>query len=207
MIIDSLEESKKLAKQFLATKKRKNYYGFTVYYDIEPDMVTFTHPLEDEEVKRLRMLKKKYDERFVRHLDEVFDDAERVNSFTHGFELMYIDLDHITHKYDFGCHQMKPDGTITSTTVSIELSDNDYITLLAWHIFHEPFNMNVMRICESGLCNTIMRNMDNHFRDFDMGTLRIEYPYLVTLDEAASDCETIVKQNDIQRNEFASLWM
>ena len=201
MQINSFEEAMKLAEEFLTTKERKNHYRFTAYYDLINEEVVISNILEDEEVAKLRALKEKYGEEFVKHLDEVFDDQDRIDEFSCGQELLDIDLDHISYYYKFMIHEVKPDGTTYSRPAWVELNDKEYTTLLAWQLHDKHFNMNLLRICDNDLYGTIMRATDNIFRDPEGFWMCMDNPYAVTMDEVKADVETIIKTHGIEQNE------
>ena len=201
MQINSFEEAMKLAEEFFTTKERKNHYGFTSYNDLTNGEVVIYNILEDEEVAKLRVLKEKYGEEFVKHLDEVFDDQDRIDEFSWGQELLGIDLDHISYFYKFMIHELKPDGTVSSRQAWVELNDKEYTTLLARQLYDKHFNMNLLRICDNDLYGTIMRATDNRFRDLENDTMCMDNPYAVTMDEVKADVETIIKAHGIEQNE------
>ena len=73
MVIETFEDSLKLANEFLTKKERKNLYEFKVIEEPFDDYVYPQNELSDEEVERLRQLKAKYQEAFVEHLNEALD--------------------------------------------------------------------------------------------------------------------------------------
>lgn len=197
MIIEEFEVALKLAKDFLATKERENYYGFTAWDEDHCQEDVYPNVLSDEDVANLRALKEKYGKEFVKHLDEVYDDEDVIHDFTCGQEILDIDLDYITHRYQFKIHELKPDGTVFSCPCMVEFRDDDYAKLLACLIYDEDFTMNTLWFYDNSLFNAIMREIYWHFSD--EGCPMIKNPYVATPDEAKADADAIVKQHDIKR--------
>ena len=187
-----------MAQELLATKIRDNYYAFKFISEELDEGVVYSNPLNDKEVARLRALKENYGKSFVEHLDEVFDDSDTVHDFTYGDELYNIDLDHIIHKYSFTIHELKPDGTVYPKKCKLELSDSNYAKLVAWHILDDHFTINVLRLRDRSLYDTLMREVDQEFC-YKPGFLEVDNPYLVTLDEAKADADLIVARRGMKR--------
>ena len=195
----TLEDCLTLAKEFLATKERKNHYDFTAWDDNFGREVNCLNELTGEAVDNLRDLKGKYGEKFVEHLDEVFTDPDVIHDFTGGCEIMDIDLDTVYHKYRIGIHELKSDGTVSNHEYEAVFSDDEYAKLVAYHSFNEHLTMNQLRHYEPTLYERVMDQADMYYNDFDNDVLCVDNPYLVTLDEAKSDFEAIVKQHGITR--------
>ena len=199
MIIETFEQAKKLANEFLSTKERKNYYDFECIDEEFSENVCYTNELSDEEVSKILQLKDKYPNDYSLHLDEMFDDPDYIHDFSAGQEIVSIDTDHAQHKYAVTIHEPKPDGQVRSFAHSIILNDDEYAQLLAWHLFDEHLTINTLRHRDSNLCGTIMRAIDYYFYQPE-GYLWVDNPYLATLDEAKADAETIVAKNNIKRD-------
>jgi len=201
MIIEHFEDGLKLAKAFLETKKRDNYFDFTALCEENLEECVYSNHLEDDEVELLRALKEKYGEEYIKHLDEVFDDPDIIHDFTCGDEILDIDLDNIKHKYSFSIHELKTDGTISTHSHLVELSDDEYAKLLAWCIYDEHLTINVLRHRDSNLFDCIMREIDSYYLQKE-GYFWVDNPYIPTLDEANEDTKQIIRQHNIQRDGF-----
>lgn len=199
MNINTFEQAQQLATEFLATKERKNYYGFKALDEELMEEFVYNNILTDKEVASLRALKQTYGKDFVKHLNEVFDDPDIIHDFTAGAEILDIDLDYVMHEYAFVIHELKPDGTVLDVPCSVELKDDEYARLLAWHLFDDHLTINTLRQRDMNLYNTIMRGIDGHYYQ-EEGFLLVVNPYVPTLDEALADTETIIRQHDIKRS-------
>lgn len=195
MMIENFEDSLKLATEFLAKKERKNYYEFKVVQEPFADYVFPLNELSDEDVKRLRELKEKYQEAFVKHLSEALDE-DIIDDLDCGDELVDIDLDNVQHQYRFKVHHLKQDGTVRSYDRLVTLTDEEYARLLAWHVFDNHLIINTLRYRDSNLYNRILREVDLYYWEDHIAIMQDD-PYLVTMDEAKADSEMIVKENGI----------
>ena len=199
MIIENFEQALKLANEFLNTKERKNYYRFTAFCESFCEEQVFSNPLTDEEVDNLRALKEKYGTEFTQHLNEVYDDPDVIHDFTCGEELLDIDLDHIDHKFAFKIHELKPDGTVACYNRNVDLHDDEYAKLIAWHIYDVHFTLNTLRRRDRNLYDTIMRGIDHYYYQAEYFYL-VNNPYLATPDEAKADAESIVALHNIKKS-------
>lgn len=193
MNINFFEDGLKLAQEFLATKTRENFYDFKAQDDDFAEVCYFVNKLSDAEVAGLRTLKAKYGEDFVQHLDEVFDDPDIIHDFTCGCEILDIDLDTVHHSYGVTLHELHPDGTVKSIPTKVVLSDDNYARLLAWHLWDEHLNMNLLRHRDEKLYNLILSETELYYTETENDCLMIRNPYLVTLDEAKEDSELIAR--------------
>ena len=197
MRIETFEQALQLANEFLATKERKNYYESKGFGDPCPEYVGMLIELSDDMVSQIRELKERYGQDFVNHLNEVIDDEDVISDMFYG-EPVDIDLDNVMHQYAFTIHELKPDGTVSNYPWSIELKDEEYARLLAWHLFDEHLTINILRQRDGNLYNTIMRGIDSHYYELE-GFFCAEYPYVATLDEAKADTDAIIRMHDIKR--------
>lgn len=188
-----------MAKEFLATKERCNYYDFSTFDWEHHAEVIYCNPLTDEDVAALRALKEKYGNEFVKHLVEVFKDPDLIHDMAGGEDIIDIDLVTIHHMYTFMIHELRPNGTLYDLSCLVKLKDEEYAELLAWHLYDDHFTINVLRREDSILYDTIMRQIDHRYYDED-GCYCIDYPYVPTLDEALTDTETILSQHNIKRS-------
>ena len=197
------EEFKKyleMAKAYLDKKDRANYYDFECIDEEEyPGNVVYTNQLTDEEVSQIRQLKEKYPEDYGLHLDEIFDDPDYIHDFSCGMEIVSIDTDYVWHKYKVTIHELKPDGKVLPRSYNITLRDDEYIKLLAWHLYDEHLTICTLRHRDSDLYSGIMREIDNYFREEDFFYM-VDNPYVATLDEAKADADAIVKLHKIHRS-------
>ena len=198
-MIETFEDCLKLANEFLAKKERKNYYEFTIIQEPIADYMCTLNELLDEDVERLRQLKAKYQESFVDHLKEALDE-DTIDDLNRGDELVNINLDDVQHQYHFNVHHLNPDGTVTTYDRLVELSDDEYARLLAWHMFDNHLIINTLRYRDSNLYSRILRGVDLYYWD-DCIAMMVDKPYLVTMDEAKADAETILKENGIKPND------
>lgn len=194
----TFETCQKLATEFLATKERVNYYYFVAFDDDWGTEHLYSNPLTDDEVAALRALKGKYgEEEYVKHLDEVFDDPDVIHDLTCGDELLEIDLDRVHHQYAVSLHEMLPDFTIKSRKLSIELRDEQYAALVAWHLYDEHLTINSLRLRDRKLHDVVINGVDSYACVDDDPIFIYSNPYLVTLDEAKADAELIFRQHGI----------
>ena len=198
MNVESFEECLRLVQEFLATKKRENSYRIRSIQEGTGHEHTWIEPLTDEQVARIRELKEFYGEYFVRHLDEVFPDPDVIYELSYGEEIQDIDLDNVLHEYRIAIHELLPDGTTVSHPYKIELSDEQYVELVALHLFDNDFTVNLLRFRDRSLYDAVMLGVDGFFWNLD-DTLEVSNPYLPTLDEAKADAEMILEKNNITR--------
>ena len=196
MILENFDECLKLAKEYLPTKERKNYYYFKTITEPYPEYTYFLQPIDDAELPALKSLKEKYGEQFPKHLDEVYDDPDVISDFICGDEFIDVDLDTIAHMYTFKTHEVKPDGTIFSFNISVELSDEEYAQLIAWHLLYNHTTSNTLRYQDQKLYDRIWREVDH--RVSDDGCIMTDYPYTVTFDEVLADVDIITRQHNIK---------
>ena len=199
MELETFEECLKLAKEYLPTKERKKYYYFKTITEPYPDYTYYIQPIEDDELIALKALKEKYGEQYTKHLDEVYDDPDVISDFLCGDEFIDVDLDTVTHMYTFKTHEVKPDGTISSSNCSVELNDEEYTQLLAWHLLFKHTTINTLRYHDRKLYDSIWREVDH--RVSDLGCIMKDYPYTVTLDEVLADVDIIKRQHNIESSE------
>ena len=199
MRINDFERALKLANEFLGTKERLNYYDFKAIDEERLNNVVYTNNLTNEEVTQLRALKEKYGEEYVKHLEEVFGDPDIIHDLTLGREIVDIDLDRVLHKYSFKIHEIKPDNTVGTSNIDVELSDDNYARLLAWHLCDEHLTFNALWFCDQKLYTTIM----NEFESLHLGEFTdCDNPYVPTFDEAKADADAIItRQHDIHRDD------
>ena len=196
MMIEDFKTALQLAKEFLPTKERVNYYETKAIYEPNPDYCYTLTPLTDDEVRQLKALKERYGEGFVDHLDEVIDDPDVISDMFYG-EPVDIDLDTIYHQYKFNIRSVRGEQ-VSSSSFLVELSDEDYAKLLAWHLFDSHLLMNTLYYRDEDLCKKIMRAaMLNHTID---EIVVVDYPFVVTLDEALADTAQILSTHNITPN-------
>ena len=193
----TFDQCLEMAQQYLAKKERKNYYEFKIIDPPCPEYVYCKVELSDEEVEMLRQLKVKYPEDFCSHLDEIFDE-DTIDDFTCGDEIVDIDLDYVLHQYRFRVHHVKPDGTVSAYDRLVELKDDEYAKLVAFHIFDQHFIINTLRYHDDNLYSRILRGVDQYYYQ-DNIAMEVDDPYLVTMDEAQADAEAIVKEKGLKR--------
>lgn len=196
----TFDECLAMAQDFLTTKERKNYYSFTALNDGFDSEYCCDNELSADEVARLRALKDKYGDAFVGHLDEVFSEPDVIHDFTGGGEILAIDLDNVHYHYGVSLHELHPDGTIHTVSTSVALSDDEYARLIAWHLYDEHLTVNTLRYRDRKLFDTVLDGADLYHTDIDGDCFFASNPYLVTLDEAKGDAETIVRQKGIKRD-------
>lgn len=196
MMIETFEQALQLANEFLATKERKNYYESKGISEPYPEYAGMLVELSDDMVSQIRTLKERYGQDFVNHLQEVIDDEDVISDMFYG-DPVDIDLDYVYHQYAFKIHELKPDGTTNVYSCNIDLKDEEYARLLAWHLYDEHLTINILRQRDGNLYNTIMRGIDGHYYQPE-GYLWVDNPYVATLDEAKADAETIIRQHDIK---------
>lgn len=183
----------KLAKKFLAEKKRKNYYEIIALDEDNQEELRFLEDFNNDEVKALRALREKYGQNdFVKHLDEVFSDPDEISDLSCGCEILYINLDKPYHQYRFGRHELCGDSLHKHKTL-VELTDECYIRLLSYSIEDKDMNVNKLRYADKALHSIIIREVDNSqcYDGFFMGC----NPYLITMDEIKEDATQILAEN------------
>ena len=195
----SFDQCLALANEFLATKQRSNFYQFTALNDNNIEYCCYNE-LSADDVDRLRALKAKYGDDFVSHLDEVFSDPDLVHDFTGGGEILAIDLDNVYYHYSLSLHELQADGTIHTVHTRVAFSDDDYVRLIAWHLYDEHLVINTLRYRDRKLYDTVLDGADLYHTDTDGNCLFVDSPYIITLDEPKADADLIVQQHSIDRD-------
>ena len=193
MMIDDFETALQLATEFLATKERENYYATKAIYEPIPDYSYMLTPLTDDEVRQIKALKERYGEEFIDHLDEFIDDPDVISDMFYG-DPVDIDLENIHHQYKFSILSIQGEK-VSSRSILVELSDDDYSKLLAWHLFDSHILMNTLFYRDEGLYKKIMRETMLYHTIEDI--VIVDDPFIVTLDEALADTAQILSTHNI----------
>ena len=191
-----------MAKTYLAKKERVNYYETLGYDEPYPDYVGIYTAISDDEVAKIRELKERYGEEFTDHLNEVIDDEDVIHDMFYG-EPADIDLDTVYHLYRFTLSEVHGDK-VSSRNILIQLSDEEYCKLLAWHLYDSHLVINTLFYRDEELARKLMRSSMNYF--FDEICPMIDYPYVIVMDEALDDADIIRKENGLTKeNAYLSL--
>lgn len=197
MDIDIFEDCLHLAKKFLSKKDRVNYYESRGIAEPYADYACMLTPLTDEEVRQIKEVKERYGEDFVEHLNEVIDDPDVISDMFYG-DPVDIDLETIHHQYKFTIRSVRGE-TVSSREVLVELSDDDYCKLLAWHLFDSHILMNTLFYRDEELYKKIMHDVMCWLSDD--GIVMVDDPFVVTMEEALNDKEQILKENNFTQTE------
>lgn len=197
MDIDIFEDCLQLAKKFLSKKDRVNYYESRGIAEPYADYACMLTPLTDEEVCKIKEVKERYGEDFVEHLNEVIDDPDVISDMFYG-DPVDIDLETIHHQYKFTIRSVRGE-TVSSREVLVELSDDDYCKLLAWHLFDSHILMNTLFYRDEELYKKIMHDVMCWLSDD--GIVMVDDPFVVTMEEALNDKEQILKENNFTQTE------
>ena len=179
-----------LAKEYLNNKKRTVHYAVEAFDDDYCLVVTYLQPFTDEEIEGLRELMNKYGDDYTKHLIEVFKDEDYVHDLSVGDEIIRIDLDTPHYMCQFKTHKLLEDGTLYSSELLLELSDDDYLHLLMLHLQYDGMNMNQLRYGDRELYDKLQITIDYHQSVEDIG-ICISCPYLVTMDEIRADADLV----------------
>ena len=194
MMIDDFETALQLATEFLATKERENYYETKAISEPNPDYSYMLTPLTDDEVRQINALKERHGEDFVNHLDEVIDDPDVISDMFYG-DPVDIDLENIHHQYKFNIRSIRGEQ-VSSRPILVELSDEDYCKLLAWHLVDSHILMNTLFYRDEDLYRKIMREA-MRWQTIDDDVVMVDDPFIVTLDEALADTALIQSRHNI----------
>lgn len=186
-----------MSQAFLAKKERKNYYVAKSISDPYPDYCHNLAELTDEEVRQIRALKEQYGNDFINHLSEVIEDEDAISDMFYG-DPVDIDLDDICHQYTFTIREVNGDQVTMIRKVLVELTDEEYIKLLAWHLYDSHLVMNTLFYRDENLCRRIMREVMRYVCDEDAPL--ISHPFVFTMDEALDDAEKIRQENGINKD-------
>ena len=194
---EELQKYQELAKTYLAKKERINYYETTSYDDLYDENVGMLAELSDEEVSKIRDLKVRYDKDFVNHLGEVFDDEDVISDMFYTDERLDIDIDTVYHEYRFTLSEVDGDK-VSSRQVLIQLSDEEYSKLLAWHLYDSHLVINTLFYRDENLARRIMREAMRYKCDDDAPLL--SHPYVIVMDEALADADQIRHDNGLAKD-------
>jgi hypothetical protein len=195
---EELQKYQELAKSYLAKKDRVNYYETSSYSDFTDENVGMLVELSDEEVSKIRDLKARYDKDFVNHLGEVFDDEDIISDMFYTEERLDIDLDFVYHQYRFTLSEVNG-YQVSSRQVLIQLSDEEYAKLLAWHLYDSHLVINTLFYRDENLARRIMREAMRYKCDDDAPLL--SHPYVIVMDEALADADQIRQDKGIKKDE------
>ena len=96
--------------------------------------------------------------------------------------------------YWFCISELRPDGHLNDFRGGVELSDDDYARLLAWHLFDEHLIVRSLQKYDNKLYDAIISAVRNQYND---NCTVMCSPFF----EALSDAATICRENDIPRQE------
>lgn len=189
-IFETNEAAVKAAKEFFSTKTPRNFYKISALQDDILNEVCFHQEFSPKEVAQLMDLRKKYGEDdFFNHLGEVFEDEDVIHDFTCGDEILGIDLDAPMRKYRFTVHFFNGKKNYDRQAM-VELTDEEYIELLALRLDDNHMNMSVLRHLNKDLHDEIIKEVEWQTA-YDDGFLMCPDPFLVTMDEVNDDAESI----------------
>ena len=194
---EKLQKHQEMIQTFLAKKERKNYYETTSYYDLYDENAIMLVELSDEEVSKIRDLKSRYGEDFVNHLGEVFDDEDVISDMFYTDERLDIDIDTVYHEYRFTLSEVDGDK-VSSRQVLIQLSDEEYTKLLAWHLYDSHLVINTLFYRDENLARRIMREAMRYKCDDDAPLL--SHPFVIVMDEALADADQIRHDNGLAKD-------
>lgn len=190
-IIEKNEAAVKAAKEFFSTKTPRLFYIISALDEDVLNEICFHQEFSSEEIEQLVELRKKYGEQeFFKHLDEVFNDEDVIHDFTCGAEILGIDLDAPMRKYRFTVHFFNGEKTYGRHAM-VELTDEEYIELLALRLDDNHMNMSVLRHLNKNLHDKILKEVEWQTA-YDDGLLLCPDPFLVTMDEVNEDAEAIM---------------
>lgn len=193
---EELAKYQEMAKAYLAKKERVNYYQTkSVYYE-SPDYSYLLAELSNDEVRQLKALKERYGEDFISHLSEVITDPDVISDMFFD-EPVDIDLETIHHQYTFHLRTVNGEK-VTSRSILVELSDDDYCRLLAWHLYDSHLVMNTLFYRDEELCRKIMHESMRYVSDGIVAM--VDDPFVITMDEALADADAIRKQNSLEKS-------
>ena len=194
---EELQKYQELIQPFLAKKDRVNYYETSSYSDFTDENVGMLVELSDEEVSKIRDLKARYDKDFVNHLGEVFDDEDVISDMFYTDERLDIDIDTVYHEYRFTLSEVDGDK-VSSRQVLIQLSDEEYTKLLAWHLYDSHLVINTLFYRDENLARRIMREAMRYKCDDDAPLL--SHPFVIAMDEALADADQIRQDNGLTKS-------
>ena len=193
---EEFEKYQEMAKAYLTKKERKNYYESKGICEPYADYACMLVELSDEEVSMIRPLKEQYGEDFVHHLKEVYEDDDTISDMFYG-EPVDIDLENTYHQYRFTIREVN-DEKVSSRQILIQLTDEEYCKLLAWHLYDSHLVLNTLFYRDEQLCKRIMRESMRYF-DEELGIM-CSIPFVLTMDEAIADMEQILKDNNLEKD-------
>ena len=193
---EEFEKYQEMAKAYLTKKERKNYYESKGICEPYADYACMLVELSDEEVSMIRPLKEQYGEDFVHHLKEVYEDDDTISDMFYG-EPVDIDLENAYHQYRFTIREVN-DEKVSSRQILIQLTDEEYSKLLAWHLYDSHLVLNTLFYRDEQLCKRIMRESMRYF-DEELGIM-CSNPFVLTMDEAIADMEQILKDNNLEKD-------
>lgn len=188
-----------MATAYLAKKEQKNYYEFTAFDEEINGRFFYLNELSDEEVKQIENLKTCYGDDYIKYLDKVFDDPDVISDLTVGDEILEIDTESKYHKYEFVLHEVY-DGQVTTKKLLLCISDDSYAKLLAWHLYDHHLTINTLYCHDKELYDLITCEAMRNCCD-EIGCCFIDNPFVLTMDEAVEDVESIMKEHGLHKGD------
>ena len=178
------------AKEHFSSKTERNFYRVNALNEDFLEEVCYHQEFSPEEVAQLRDLRAKYgEEEYLKHLIEVFEDEGIIHNLSGGDEIISIDLDSPMRKYRFQVRFFNEEKTY-SRQAMVELSEDEYVRLLALRIDDNHMNMSVLRHIDAALHDKILKDVEWQCASDD-GFLMCPDPFLVTMDEVNEDAEVV----------------
>lgn len=180
-------------EQYFSKKKKTPHYEIDTFNDEIGLEYNSLKELSEQQLEELKGLREKYGkDEFFEHLDELYPDEDDLFELTGGNEVTGMDLDTPYYTYRFSYYELKGDVVIKGEA-KVHLYDNDYKDLLYLCVTDTTMNINKLKYADRKLHDSIMRQIENRFNDD--GFYKGEYPFLVTMDEAKHDADSIANEH------------
>ncbi len=160
-------------------------------YNEEGDVCkTFEEICEDMEIEELEGINAELDELLFEPCHDCNVNVERID-FDNPHHLYKITICYYKKGY-YDTEAIK-DGEEPTAMVEykVRLSDEDYLTLLAWQLYNPPFNFNRMMLVEPKIAQIIVDEVEQFLGEH---LFQNDHPFFVLLDELKEDAARIQKE-------------
>lgn len=145
-----------------------------------------------DQVEKLKVLRSRYGAKnYLDFLEDVFPDHDDIPEVLLDDNIVCINLDTLYYEYKFAIHELRGDK-LEKQIVKVEMTDDEYVRLLALCIEDGHMNFNVLKYADKGLYSKLGLQIDG-WVSYLPDDFSVMYPFLVTMDEVKHDADQVAK--------------
>lgn len=198
----------KLAREIFEKKNKDNWYEVfgENCNDVDSIETSIRVRLSDEEVRFLKDLLNNPEEEFT--LEELQEEIPFYDKLTLDEPFFFfvpksIDFEHPIHFYTFTAVILKTkDATPEKSNCKIPLSDEEYITLIAWRLQHRSESFNNLYESHPVICYSLNSRFISILGYHEV-RIDLNDPFLVFMDEIDEDVFDAVGEEDFVEDVFS----